>query len=68
MKLKDIQNLFNKETSIDIIDKNGKRLAYLYDMSEIIFCEEYLEEEIKFICASCEDVITICLKNYEKVD
>ena len=65
MKLKDIQSLFDKATNIDIIDKNGKRLVYLGNIYETV-CEKYLEEEIKFIYASCEDLITIHLKNYEK--
>lgn len=66
MKLKNIQNLFDHETNVYIYDKNGVELAYLYNIYDSDI-NKYLDEDINLITATCEDVIAIYLKNFQKV-
>ena len=66
MKLKDIQNLFDRETNVYIYDKNGVEFAYLYNIYDSDI-NKYLNEDVNLITATCEDVIAIYLKNFQIV-
>lgn len=66
MTVKDIQNLFDKETNVYIYDKNGVELTYLYNIYDSDI-NKYLDEDVNLIVAPCEDVIAIYLKNFQKV-